>query len=179
MCVQSLRRRHGCGSVQGRLVEALDWAQKQGLSAQDDLSYLREFEHITLARILLAQYRSDRADRSILEATGLLERLLKAAQEGGRMGGVIEILMLQALARQALGDIPAALAPLERALALAEPEGYVRMFVDEGPAMAQLLREAAARGMMPEVAGKLLAVFEAEKGDCPGQPPDDSWQEGR
>ena len=54
------------------------------------------------------------------------------------MGSVIEILVLQALAQQALGDIPAALAPLERALALAEPEGYIRIFVDEGPPMAQL-----------------------------------------
>ena len=120
--------------AQGRLGEALGWAQEQGLSVQDDLSYLREFEHITLARILLARYKSDRADRSILEAIGLLERLLKAAQEGGRTGSVIEILVLQALAHQAQGDIPAALLPLHRALTLAEPEGYVRIFVDEGPA---------------------------------------------
>ena len=70
---------------------------------------------------------------------GLLERLLKAAEEGGRTGSVIEILVLQALAHQAQGDIPAALVPLERALTLAEPEGYVRIFVDEGPPMAQLL----------------------------------------
>ena len=80
------------------------------------------------------------------EAMGLLERLLQAAEAGGRTGSVIEILVLQALAHQAQGDIPAALVPLERALTLAEPEGYVRMFVDEGPPMAQLLREAAARG---------------------------------
>ena len=51
--------------AQGRLGEALDWAREQGLSAEDDLSYLREFEHITLARVLLARYKSDRADRSI------------------------------------------------------------------------------------------------------------------
>ena len=146
--------------AQGRLGEALDWAREQGLSVEDDLSYLREFEHITLARILLARYKSDRADRSILEAIGLLERLLKAAQEGGRAGSVIEILVLQALAHQAQGDIPAALLPLHQALTLAEPEGYVRMFVDEGPPMAQLLREAAARGIMPDYTGKLLAVFE-------------------
>ena len=98
--------------AQGRLDEALGWAREQNLTAQDDLSYLREFEHITLARILLAQYKSDRADRSILEAMGLLERLLKAAQEGGRSGSVIEILVLQALAHQAQGDLPAALLPL-------------------------------------------------------------------
>ena len=95
--------------AQGRLGEALGWAREQGLSVEDDLSYLREFEHITLARVLLARYQSDRADRSIHEAMGLLERLLKAAEEGGRMGSVIEILVLQALAHQAQGDIPAAL----------------------------------------------------------------------
>ena len=125
--------------AQGRLGEALDWAREQGLSAHDDLSYLREFEHITLARMLLAQYTSDRADRSIREAMGLLERLLQAAEEGERTGSVIEILMLQALAHQMQGDISAALVPLERALTLAEPEGYVRIFVDEGPPMAVLL----------------------------------------
>ena len=77
------------------------------------------------------------------------------------MGSVIEILVLQALAHQAQGDIPAALIPLQQALTLAEPEGYVRMFLDEGPPMAQLLREAAARGIMPDYTGKLLAAFEA------------------
>jgi LuxR family maltose regulon positive regulatory protein len=65
--------------AQGRLGEALGWAREQGLSAQDELSYLREFEHITLARMLLALYKSDGAERSIREAMALLERLLTAA----------------------------------------------------------------------------------------------------
>jgi LuxR family transcriptional regulator, maltose regulon positive regulatory protein len=147
--------------VQGRLGEALDWAQKQGLSVEDNLSYLREFEYITLARMLLARYMSNLADSSILEATGLLERLLKAAEEGGRMGSAIEILVLQALAHHVQGDLPAALMPLHRALTLAEPEGYVRMFVDEGPPMAQLLLEAAACEIMPDYTSKLLAAFKA------------------
>ena len=69
--------------AQGRLGEALGWAREQGLSADDDLSYLREFEHITLARVLLARYESERAERSLHEAIGLLERLLLAAEEGG------------------------------------------------------------------------------------------------
>ena len=76
------------------------------------------------------------------------------------MGSVIEILVVQALAHHAQGDIPAALMPLEHALTLAEPEGYVRMFLDEGPPMAQLLREAAARRIRPDYTGKLLAGFE-------------------
>jgi LuxR family transcriptional regulator, maltose regulon positive regulatory protein len=149
--------------AQGRLGEALGWASERGLSARDDLSYLREFEHITLARVLLARYRSDHADRSLREAVGLLERLLRAAEAGGRTGSVIEILMLLALAYHAHGDLPAALAPLERALTLAEPEGYVRIFVDEGPAMAHLLPNAAARGILPDYASRLLATFGAEQ----------------
>jgi LuxR family maltose regulon positive regulatory protein len=111
----------------------------------------------------LAGYKSDREERSIYETTGLLERLLKAAEEGGRMGSAIEVLVLQALAHEAKGDIPAALVPLARALALAGPEGYVRIFVDEGMPMAQLLSEAAARGIMPDYTARLLAVLEAEE----------------
>src|SRR5262249_32206101 len=128
---------------QGRLDEGLVWARGQGLSAQDDPSYLREVEHLTLARMLLARYRSHRADRSLRDAMGLLQRLVPAAQDGGRMGSGIDILVLQALAPQTHGDLPAALRPLRQALALAEPEGYVRLFVDEGPPMATLLDAAA------------------------------------
>jgi LuxR family maltose regulon positive regulatory protein len=124
---------------QGRLAEALGWAHRRDLSVDDDLSYLREFEHVTLARVLIARYKSDRAERSIHDADGLLERLLKVAEEGGRMGSVIEILVLQALAHEAQGNIPLALVPLERALTVAEPEGYVRVFVHEGIPMAELL----------------------------------------
>ncbi len=147
--------------AQGRVGEALGWAREQGLSAHDDLSYLREFEHITLARMLLALSRnkSDRTNRSIDEATELLGRLLKAAEEAERTGSTIEILVLQALAHQTQGDILAALGPLERALTLAEPEGYVRMFVDEGPPMAQLLEEAMKHKIAPNYARQLLAAF--------------------
>jgi LuxR family maltose regulon positive regulatory protein len=161
--------------AQGRLGEALGWAREQGLSAQDELSYLREFEHITLARVLLARFMSDPTD-PISEAIGLLERLLKAAQEGGRMGSVIEILVLQALAHHAQGDIPAALVPLERALTLAEPEGYIRMFLDEGSPMVQLLHAAAARRIMPNYTGKLLAGFEAEGRMSAGESPLPDWR---
>ncbi len=90
---------------QGKLNKALDWARERGLSVDDDLSYLREFEHITLGRVLIAGYKSNRADCSILEAMGLLERLLKAAEEGGRIGNAIEILVMQALAHEAQGNI--------------------------------------------------------------------------
>src|SRR5439155_448370 len=102
----------------------------------------------------------------ILEAVGLLERLLQAAEEGKRTGSVIEILVLQALAHQVQGNIPAALVPLSRALTLAEPEGYVRIFVDEGPPMAVLLEKAAkygdpawGAGNAPHYVRQLLTAF--------------------
>jgi len=132
--------------VQGRLGDALRWTREQNLSVEDNLSYLREFEHITLARILLAQYKNDRTGSAIREAFGSLERLLKAAQAGGRMGSVIEILVLQALAHQAQGDMPSALMPLGQALTLAEPEDYVRIFLDEGEPMRLLIEDL--RGKM-------------------------------
>ena len=147
--------------VAGRPDEALGWAREQGLSAGDDLSYLREFEHITLARLLLSQAGTDAAVGSIGTVLGLLERLRLAAEEGGRMGSVIEILALQSIAHELQGNLPAALSHLERALMLAEPEGYARIFLDEGAGMAHLIAEAAARGIMPAYTDKLSAAFEA------------------
>jgi LuxR family maltose regulon positive regulatory protein len=149
--------------AQGRLDEALDWVRGQGLSAHDNLSYLHEFEHITLVRVLLALYQRDRAGSIKVEAIELLGRLLKAAEEGERAGSVIEILILQALAHQMQGNLPAALVPLECALRQAEPEGYVRIFVDEGQPMLHLLLEAADRGIMPGYTQKLLAALTAEQ----------------
>ena len=122
-------------------------------------------EHVYLARVFIAEYKSDRADHTSQEARGLLERLLKAAEGGERTGSVIEILALQGLAHQALGNISSALVPLERALTLAEPEGYVRIFVDEGAPMRNLLREAAARGVASSYTRRLLSAF-----DKAGQP---------
>jgi LuxR family maltose regulon positive regulatory protein len=154
--------------AQGRLGEAMGWARDQGLSVENELSYLHEFDHITLARVLLARFQRDRADGSISGVVGLLGRLLKAAEERGGKGSVIEILVLQAIAYHAQGDLPAAFLPLQRALGLAEAEGYVRIFLDEGSRMMQLLCEASAREIMPrqglpDYTDKLLAAFEAEK----------------
>ncbi|WP_374688531.1 LuxR C-terminal-related transcriptional regulator, partial [Promineifilum sp.] len=152
---------------QGRLEQALDWANAQGLSTEDPLNYLREYEHMTLARVRLAQHRRDTSDSAVREAIELLESLLYAAEKGGRTGSVIELLILQALAFQGmaqpgLDNLAAALASLERALRLAEPEGYIRLFIDEGPPMAQLLREAARREILPEYTATLLGAFQAE-----------------
>ena len=144
----------------GRLDDALDWARERGLSADDDLSYVREFEHITLARVLLARCTAERAERSIHQVIGLLERLLRAADEGNRTGSIIEILALQALAQHTRGDVRAGLASLERALTLAEPEGYVRIFVDEGQPLAALLRAVVKQGTAASHVRRLLVAVE-------------------
>jgi LuxR family maltose regulon positive regulatory protein len=131
----------------------------------DDIRYTREFEHITLARLLIAAGKSDRETGTLDQATRLLGRLLQAAETGGRLGSAIQILLLQALAFQAQDNLPHALALLERALALAEPEGYIRIFVDEGEAMQSLLQmliEKQSRYRDHPLSGyadKLLAAF--------------------
>jgi LuxR family maltose regulon positive regulatory protein len=117
---------------QGHLSKGQAWAHARGLTVHDDLSYLREFEHLTLARVLMAAGSSQ-------QALELLERLRHAAEAQDRMGSVLDILLTQALAYQAQDNTPAALRALDRALTLAEPEGYVRTFVDEGEAMRRLL----------------------------------------
>ena len=144
--------------AQGRVADALSWAREQHLSAADDeLTYVREYEHITLARALLAQYTAEGAEEAGQAAARLLERLLTVAQEGHRTGSVIELLMLQALGHQARGNPSVARAVLDEALTLAEPEGYVRLFLDEGPPMVDLLRNAAGHGGADGYAGLLLA----------------------
>lgn len=118
---------------QGRVDEVLAWARREQLSADDELSYLREYEHLTLARALDPD-----------DAVGLLDRLLAAAEAGGRTAAAIEALVLLALAHHRRGDVRAALAALDRALVLGEPEGFVRVFLDEGPALVDLLHLTTA-----------------------------------
>jgi LuxR family transcriptional regulator, maltose regulon positive regulatory protein len=138
--------------AQGDLTIAAEWARQTELSMEGALHPAQEFEHITLAQIQMAQQR-------FTDAQHLLARLLPAAQAAGRMGRVLEIELLQALTADALGQRAHALTTIERALTLAAPEGYVRVFVDEGAPMAELLREAHARGIAPDYVTKLLAAF--------------------
>jgi LuxR family maltose regulon positive regulatory protein len=164
----------------GDLDAAVTWAHEQGLSADDELSYLREFEHITLARILLAQSglaqsglaqsqldqpARDRSTPMTQQAADLLARLLVAAESGGRTGSVIEILVLQSLLHRLQDNNFSWLAPLERALILAEPEGFVRIFIDEGPPMAAML--AAVHDVTPGYVRRLLAAFDTPAFDTP------------
>jgi LuxR family maltose regulon positive regulatory protein len=153
---------------QGRLFKAEEWVNKQGLSVDDELIYLREFEHIVLARVLLAKYQKDRDEHVILKALDLLERFLKAAEDGKRLGSVLQILITQVLAYQVKGDTSKAYAALERTLTLAQPEGYFRIFVDEGEPLRSLLLgfrgaiEKQSRGNNHELSNyvdKLLSGF--------------------
>jgi LuxR family maltose regulon positive regulatory protein len=149
--------------VQGDLEAAGRWAKERGLDQaidpteldrQDDYVsfHIRKYEYLVLARILIAQGRPDKV---LL----FLEALLARMEQQGRTRLVIETALLKALALQVQGDIAQALTALERALSLAEPAGFVRIFVDEGPSMAHLLHEAAARGVAPEYVARLLAAF--------------------
>jgi LuxR family transcriptional regulator, maltose regulon positive regulatory protein len=139
---------------QGRLDKAAAWLRERGLSAADEVSYLGEYEYLTLARV--------RLDEGVFSGVNqLLERLLALAETQKRTGSVIEILLTQALVLQAQGSHPQALAALERALVLAEPEGYVRIFVNEGEALRLLIEKQARKRDHPlsGYARKLLAAF--------------------
>ena len=87
---------------QGRVADALDWVRDQSLSVDDDLSFHQEFSHITLARVLLAQFEQSQDESVLHEAMQLLDRLFDAAEAGGRFNSMIEILVLQALVYQAI-----------------------------------------------------------------------------
>jgi LuxR family maltose regulon positive regulatory protein len=153
--------------AQGRLSDAWGWARDRGVTAADELSYVHEFEHATLARLLLAQGTRDRSDRLVDDATDLLGRLVEAAEQGGRKGSAVEILVAQALARHGRDDIAGALGSLAGAVTLAEPEGYVRVFVDEGPPMAALLKLAAKQPNAPGYERQLLAALAPTRARAP------------
>jgi LuxR family maltose regulon positive regulatory protein len=120
--------------LQGQLSRAFSWLERCKQNVEDVPNYVYEFEYLTLAHLLIAQGRAK-------EVVGLLERLRQAARRSQRMGTVIEVCLLQALANYALGQKIEAFTALERALSLAEPEGYIRLFLDEGTVVAQLLTE--------------------------------------
>ena len=148
--------------AQGRIEEAARWTEERGLSADDEVSYPRERDHLVLARVLLARAEPARA-------LGLLERLDALAESQGRTGDLIEIRALWALALQAAGDHQGALTALAEALALARPERHVRVFADEGPPMATLLkrlmgarrggRAVAASGAAQEHLNRVVQAF--------------------
>jgi LuxR family transcriptional regulator, maltose regulon positive regulatory protein len=146
--------------MQGNLKAATSWAEQCGIKdSDDDLSYQREREYLTLARIRIAQGREDPASSYLRDTFHLLDRRLQDAEAKARRSSFLEILLLQALTLSAQGERKTAISRLERALSLAEPEGYVRLFVDEGMPMRDLLRQAYSRGITPHYVAMLLAAF--------------------
>ena len=142
--------------VQGNTKAAYRWASQESKSCVgDEPGFEYEFVYLTLARIHIAQFKLGAALR-------MLAQLWEMAEAAGAMGNSIEILILQAMALQAQGKVDQALIPLERALSLARPEGYVRTFIDEGAPMGELLRQTAARGTEWDYVNALLAALERE-----------------
>ena len=151
---------------QGRLADAERWVRDRALSSDDELAYLREFEHLSLARVLLASAREADANDDAGGVAAFLDRLATAAELGGRRRSQVEALALAALALRLAGDRAAALDRLDAALALAEPEGFVRLFVDEGPPMLALLRDRSSHRGRNAYVDRLIAAC----GDAPAPP---------
>jgi LuxR family maltose regulon positive regulatory protein len=163
--------------AQGKLSEAADWARERGVSVTDNASYLSEFDHLTLVRLLIARHRAHQDPGAIDQPAGLLDRLLEAAETSGRAGSLVEIRMLQALAHDAQGHRPQAREALGRALTEApEPDGYVRLFLDEGVPMMGLLRDATHHGVAGDHAHRLLSLGTSADAQAPdsGQRPPSS-----
>jgi LuxR family maltose regulon positive regulatory protein len=148
-------------ALEGDVTAVERWIVSQGLDALDphDLQidatvrlHLRKYELATLG---LARIRAGRPRDALRFSTPLLS----AVTAKGRWGLGIELLAQQATAYWMLGETPQALTCLEKALTRARSEGYVRLFVELGEPMAQLLYEAAERGITPDYAGRLLSAF--------------------
>jgi LuxR family maltose regulon positive regulatory protein len=149
--------------AQGNLPAASLWAASwEGRVPSDEkLAFWREHEFFVLVRVLIAQGRQQTGS-SLDEALKWLSWLLQEAEKTGAWKRALLALVLQAMALQAQGKDKEALTALARALALGEPEGYVRTFIDEGPQMGQLLRGAVVQGITVDYAGRLLAALEGE-----------------
>jgi LuxR family maltose regulon positive regulatory protein len=156
--------------AQGRPEAAAPWLAEHGLDGAEEPAIEHDFDLMVFARILVVQGRED-------EAVNLLQSMREAAEKGGRMSRVIEILVLQVLAYQAQGNQAKAMAALGDALVIAAPEGFVRVFVDEGPPMARLLYKALSQDMAPAYVSRLLAAFpepEPEQASIAEAQPDQS-----
>ena len=142
--------------AQEELNAASRWAQEGNLSAEIEFNLQNEFEHISLARVLVAQGRISSDGAVLTRALGLVERLTQSAESAGRMGHLIDLLILQAIGMEVHEDLNQALPYLKRALKLAEAEGFVRVFVNHGDSITDLLKEAAKRGIAVDYVIKLL-----------------------
>ncbi len=157
--VEACRAQLWLANIEENMAAAADWAEARASLLQPDmgLPLIRQREHLALARVLIALGRHG-------DALGLLARLRTAAEAGGHAGHLIKIRVLEALAHRAQGELKQALAAIEQALALAEPEGYVRTFLDESAPMAELLAGLSRDWRSPHAGyvRRLLAAFGIE-----------------
>ena len=151
----------------GDIDAAEDWARRRGLHADDALTYVQEFEHLTFARVLIARSAAGQDSAAGDQAMALLDRLLAAAERGGRMGSTIEALVLLAALHEGRGDRPAATAALCEALVRAEQEGHIRLFLHAGPEVTAVLRSVAGRDGRSSYAATVLAAAELAQGSKP------------
>jgi LuxR family maltose regulon positive regulatory protein len=159
----------------GDLESAATWARERGVSVDADPDYLHEFEHLTLVRLLLAQDRARKSTSALARVHTLLDRLHDAAAAVRRDGSLLEIRMLQALAHEAGGDRDTALGVLGQALTeTPEPDNHVRLYLDEGAPMRELLRAAAGPGHQRDLvrarARRLLERTQPSVGEPGPQP---------
>jgi LuxR family maltose regulon positive regulatory protein len=153
-------RQAGLWLAQGDLPAALRWLATRALGVDDDVTYEQQAEYLLLARIRITQEREAPGTVDLDAVTGLLERLLQMAEADQRMVDRIVLLALLALAHAAKGDPRQAQGMLAMALALAEPEGYIRTFVDEGAAMHLLLVAQRAQIRDSDVGARLRAYID-------------------
>jgi LuxR family maltose regulon positive regulatory protein len=154
------------------LLRAARWVQESGLSAESEIDVGDCTKYVQWAQVLIALGRErtaplDGIDSPTEEALRLLGRLLAAVEAAGSVRFVIKTLALQAVALQDAGEQDRAQTALLRALALAEPEGYVRAFVEEGEPMERLLAAISGQhrpaAVSPAYLHKLLGAFDAAR----------------
>ncbi len=143
----------------GDVAQAAGWAHARGVSSADEATYLSEYDHLTLVRLIVAQHRAHPDPHALDGALSLLARLHGAAEASGRGGSLVEIKLLSALAQDALGDRARARATLDRAWdQTPEPDGYARLFLDEGAPLAELLLDTDRRSPAGGHAHRLLSL---------------------
>jgi LuxR family maltose regulon positive regulatory protein len=149
--------------AQGEISKVTKLVAESGITADTEISYLREPEFVTLLRLAVA-----RGDYKA--GLRLAEQMLVQAEAAGRNGRVIELLVLRALALQGQGQTDAAVACLGRALTLGRPERYIRTFLDEGEGLVKLLYLAKTRDFEGTYAAELLvAAREGNRAQLPAQ----------
>jgi LuxR family maltose regulon positive regulatory protein len=149
--------------VRGELKAAREWVERNGPSVTDVPNYLHEQEYLTMARIRIAEERINPTKSGLAEVLAMLELLRVQAEMSMRVRSKLEVLLLLALVREKQGNYTGALTTLSEVLTLAEPEGYIRLFLDEGLPMLSLLRVAQRYGLAPEYIERLLKAADGRR----------------